>query len=74
MSVPTSSAMSKSTIPPIKRPRCPKCKDRMMLIRLTPCGEGSDVQTFECERCGETKIVETKELPKKHADRADRAT
>jgi hypothetical protein len=46
----------------------------MMLIRLTPCGEGSDVQTFECERCGETKVVETKELPKKHADPADRAT
>jgi transcription elongation factor Elf1 len=57
-------AMSKSPIPPIHQPRCPKCNDRMMLIRLVPYGEGSDVQTFECARCGETMIVETKDLSK----------
>jgi hypothetical protein len=33
----------------------------MLLIRLVPYGEGSDVQTFECAKCGETKIIETKE-------------
>jgi len=54
-------AMSKSPIPPIRQPRCPKCKERMLLIRLAPNGAGSDVQTFECAKCGETKIVETKD-------------
>jgi hypothetical protein len=54
-------AMSKSPIPPIYRPCCPKCRKRMLLIRLVPYGEGSDVQTFECAKCGETKIIETKE-------------
>jgi hypothetical protein len=33
----------------------------MLLIRLVPNGGGSDVQTFECAKCGEEKIVETKD-------------
>jgi transposase-like protein len=53
--------MSKSPIAPIHQPRCPKCKERMLLIRLEPNGAGSDVQTFECAKCGETKIVETRD-------------
>ena len=31
----------------------------MPLIRLAPNGAGSDVQTFECAKCGQTQTVET---------------
>jgi transposase-like protein len=31
----------------------------MPLIRLAPNGAGSDVQTFECAKCGHTRTIET---------------
>jgi transcription elongation factor Elf1 len=30
-----------------------------LLIRLAPNGAASQVQTFECPKCGQDKIVET---------------
>ena len=30
----------------------------MLLARLAPDGAGSETQTFECAKCGNTKIVE----------------
>jgi hypothetical protein len=30
----------------------------MLLARLAPNGAGSETQTFECAKCGNTKIVE----------------
>ena len=36
---------------PIERPRCPKCHGRMMLARIEPGPNGSDLQTFECPKC-----------------------
>ena len=33
----------------------------MLLIRLKPNRAGLVVETFECSRCGESKIVETKD-------------
>jgi hypothetical protein len=35
----------------IKRPRCPKCQIRMMLIGIEPSFAGPDLRTFECLRC-----------------------
>jgi len=36
---------------PIERPRCPKCQGRMMLARIEPGPNGSDLRTFECAKC-----------------------
>jgi hypothetical protein len=36
---------------PIERPRCPKCQSRMMLARIEPGPNGSDLRTFECPKC-----------------------
>ena len=36
---------------PIERPRCPKCHGRMMLARIEPGPNGSDLRTFECPKC-----------------------
>jgi hypothetical protein len=33
----------------------------MLLTRLSPNGAGSDMQTFECAKCGYEKIVETED-------------
>jgi hypothetical protein len=35
----------------IERPRCPKCQGRMMLARIKPGPNSSDVRTFECPKC-----------------------
>jgi hypothetical protein len=35
----------------IECPRCPDCRNRMMLARITPGPEGFDVRTFECAKC-----------------------
>jgi hypothetical protein len=47
--------MSEPVLPilPIKRPQCPKCKGRlMMLARIQPGPErNSEVRTFECPKC-----------------------
>jgi uncharacterized Zn finger protein len=53
--------MSKSRIAPIEYPRCPNCTDRMELVRSAPIRSGFDVRTFECTRCGQAKIVETRD-------------
>jgi hypothetical protein len=36
---------------PIERPRCPECQGRMMLARIEPGPDGSDLRTFECSKC-----------------------
>jgi hypothetical protein len=37
---------------PIERPRCPKCRGRLMLARIEPGpAAGSDLRTFECPNC-----------------------
>jgi hypothetical protein len=37
---------------PIRRPGCPKCQDRMMLLGIAPGPEGLELRTFECRNCG----------------------
>ena len=36
---------------PIRRPGCPKCEGRMMLVRITPGPEGLELRTFKCRNC-----------------------
>jgi hypothetical protein len=44
--------MSVAEVPDmIKRPRCPKCQIRMMLVGIEPSFAGPDLRTFECPRC-----------------------
>ena len=37
---------------PIRRPACPKCQGRMMLLGIAPGPEGLELRTFECRNCG----------------------
>jgi transposase-like protein len=43
----------------IERPRCPRCRTRMHLARITPLPDGSEKRMFECTKCHfiETKTV-----------------
>jgi hypothetical protein len=36
---------------PIERPRCRECHGRMMLARIQPGSNGSEIRTFECPKC-----------------------
>jgi hypothetical protein len=40
------------TLIPMLRPLCPTCQGRMMLTCIEAGGDGSDLRTFECSRCG----------------------
>jgi hypothetical protein len=44
---------------PIERPRCNRCRTRMMLARISPLPEGAEIRLFECPKCDavETKTV-----------------
>ena len=35
---------------PIRRPGCPKCEGRMMLLGIVPGPEGFELRTFECRK------------------------
>jgi transposase-like protein len=43
-----------SSLAMIKRPSCPKCQIRVMLVGIEPSFAGPDLRTFECPRCGLT--------------------
>ena len=36
---------------PIRRPGCPKCEGRMMLVGIAPGPVGLELRTFECRNC-----------------------
>jgi hypothetical protein len=40
-----------SSLTMIERPRCPKCRIRMMLVCIEPSFAGPDLWTFECPKC-----------------------
>jgi hypothetical protein len=42
---------SEPSLLPIERPRCPNCQGRMMLARIEPGPNHSDLRTFECPTC-----------------------
>jgi hypothetical protein len=47
------------TLTPIERPRCRRCRTRMMLARIAPLSDGAEMRLFECPKCDavETKTV-----------------
>jgi hypothetical protein len=47
------------SLTPIERPRCERCQTRMMLARIAPLPDGSEMRLFECPKCDavETKTV-----------------
>ena len=47
--MPESHTRAEPSLLPIERPRCPKCQSRMMLARIEPGPNGSDLRTFECD-------------------------
>jgi hypothetical protein len=42
---------AETSLLPIERPHCPKCQNRMMLARIEPGPNASDLRTFECAKC-----------------------
>ncbi len=40
-----------SSLSMVKRPRCPKCQVRMMLVGIERSFAGPDLRTVECPRC-----------------------
>jgi hypothetical protein len=44
----------------IERPRCLRCRCRMMLARISPLPDGSEKRIFECPKCD---AVETTTVP-----------
>jgi hypothetical protein len=53
-----------SSLIPIERPRCPKCRGRMRLIRIESGPNGSDLRTFECSACEHVHDVIAEDLTK----------
>ena len=41
----------------IQRLRCPKCRTRMMLARISPGPTGFEVRTFDCSKCGHVEKI-----------------
>jgi transposase-like protein len=39
---------------PIRRPGCPKCERRMMLVGIAPGPERLELRTFECRKCDQS--------------------
>lgn len=39
---------------------CPHCGAPMMLRQIEPAGQGNDVRTYECLKCGRTEAVNVK--------------
>jgi hypothetical protein len=42
---------------PIERPRYPKCRNRMNLVRIMLGSKGLDLRNFECKRCDHVVTV-----------------
>jgi len=49
-----------------RRPACPTCGSRMLLVRIFPDKPGRDQHTYECPRCAD-EITEIVQLAKADA-------
>jgi hypothetical protein len=45
---------------PIERPKCPRCRTRMLLARRIQISIGSEKRTFDCPKCSfiQTQIAD----------------
>ena len=41
----------------IQRLRCPKCRTRMMLARISPGPTGFELRTFDCSKCDHVEKI-----------------
>jgi hypothetical protein len=41
----------------IQRLRCPKCRTRMMLSRISPGPAGFELRTFDCAKCDHVEKI-----------------
>jgi hypothetical protein len=41
----------------IQRLRCPECRTRMMLARISPGPTGFELRTFDCSKCGHVEKI-----------------
>ena len=60
--VPEAYTRPEPSLHPIERPHCPKCHGRMMLARIEPSPDGSDLRTFECPKCEHVQKMLVKDL------------
>jgi len=52
----------------IPRLRCPKCRTRMRLARISPGSTGFEVSTFECSTCDHVEQIAIASDPMKSGD------
>ncbi len=52
----------------IQRIRCPKCKTRMRLARISPGPTGFELRTFDCSKCDHVEKVVIALDPMKSGD------
>ncbi len=52
----------------IRRLRCPKCRARMTLARISPGPTGFELSTFECAKCDHVERVVIASDPMKSGD------
>ena len=51
---------------PTERPRCRRCRARMMLAGIEPSPAGSVLRTFECPKCERVQKVLTEDPIRSH--------
>ena len=52
----------------IEQLRCPKCRTRMKLARISPGPSGFELRTFDCSNCGHVEKVIIASDPMKSGD------
>jgi hypothetical protein len=52
----------------IDRLRCPKCRTRMMLARISPGPTGFELRTFDCSKCDHVEQIAIASDPAKSGD------
>ena len=52
----------------IERLRCPKCRTRMMLARISPGPAGFELRTFDCSKCNHVEKIAIASDPMKSGD------
>jgi hypothetical protein len=52
----------------IQRLRCPKCRARMMLARVSPGPTGFELRTFDCSKCEHVEKIVIASDPMKSRD------
>jgi len=52
----------------IQRLRCPKCRMRMMLTRISPGPTGFELRTLDCSKCDHVEKIAIASDPMKSGD------